>query len=95
MAERTSVAETCAPSRRAVAIACSPATPTPITKTRAAVIVPAAVIIIGKARPKVSAAAITALYPARLDWLESTSMLCARVMRGMNSIASASIPVAA
>ena len=37
--------------RRAVAIACSPATPTPITKARAAGIVPAAVIIIGKARP--------------------------------------------
>ncbi len=29
VAERTSVAETCPPSRRAVAIACSPATPTP------------------------------------------------------------------
>ena len=39
------------PRRRAVAIAWSPATPTPMTKTRAALTVPAAVIIIGKARP--------------------------------------------
>ena len=36
---------------RAVAIACSPATPTPITNALAALTVPAAVIIIGKARP--------------------------------------------
>jgi len=61
VAERTSVALTCAPSRRAVAMACSPATPAPITNTLAAETVPAAVIIIGKALPKVSAAAITAL----------------------------------
>jgi hypothetical protein len=61
VAERTSVAETCAPRRRAVAIACSPATPTPITNTRAALIVPAAVIIIGKARPYSAAASSTAL----------------------------------
>ena len=61
VAERTSVAETCAPSRRAVAIACSPATPTPITNARAALIVPAAVIIIGKARPYSAAASSTAL----------------------------------
>ena len=51
VAERTSVALTCAPSRLAVAIACRPATPTPITNTLAGLIVPAAVIIIGKARP--------------------------------------------
>ena len=51
VALRTSVALTCAPRRRAVAMACKPATPTPITKALAAVIVPAAVIIIGKARP--------------------------------------------
>ena len=61
VAERTSVAETCAPSRRAVAIACSPATPTPMMKARAAEIVPAAVIIIGKARPYSAAASSTAL----------------------------------
>src|SRR5580704_17272336 len=41
-AGRTSVAVTMAPSRRAVAIACRPATPTPITKTLAAETVPAA-----------------------------------------------------
>ena len=46
---------------RAVAIACRPATPTPITNTRAALTVPAAVIIIGKARPYSAAASITAL----------------------------------
>ena len=60
-AGRTSVALTIAPSRRAVAIACSPATPAPITSTRAGVIVPAAVIIIGKARPNSAAASSTAL----------------------------------
>jgi len=51
VAERTSVALTWAPSRFAVAIAWSPATPTPITNTLAGLTVPAAVIIIGKARP--------------------------------------------
>ena len=51
-AGRTSVAETMAPSRRAVAIACNPATPAPITKRRAGGTVPAAVIIIGKPRWK-------------------------------------------
>ena len=43
----TSVAETMAPNHLAVAIACKPATPAPITKTFAAGTVPAAVIIIG------------------------------------------------
>jgi hypothetical protein len=60
VAGRTSVAETMAPRRRAVAIACRPATPTPMTRTRAAGTVPAAVIIIGNARPKAAAASITA-----------------------------------
>ena len=50
-----------APSRRAVAMACRPATPTPMTKTRAAGTVPAAVIIIGSARAKAAAASTTAL----------------------------------
>ena len=59
-AGRTSVAVTTAPSRRAVATACRPATPAPMTKTRAAGTVPAAVIIIGMARPKCAAASITA-----------------------------------
>src|SRR5215467_4143064 len=54
-AGRTSVAVTMAPSRRAVAIACSPATPAPMTKIRAAGTVPAAVIIIGSARPSAEA----------------------------------------
>ena len=89
------MADTCAPSRRAVAIAWSPATPTPITNTRAALTVPAAVIIIGKARPYSAAASSTALYPARLDCDDRMSIDCARVMRGMNSIASASSPAAA
>ncbi len=59
-AGRTSVAVTMAPSRRAVAIACRPATPAPMTKTLAAGTVPAAVIIIGSARPNSAAASITA-----------------------------------
>ena len=49
-AGRTSKALTTAPRRRAVAIACSPATPAPSTTTRAGATVPAEVIIIGKAR---------------------------------------------
>ena len=60
-AGRTSVAVTMAPSRRAVAMAWSPATPTPITNTRAAGTVPAAVIIIGSARSNNAAASTTAL----------------------------------
>ena len=60
VAGRTSVAVTTAPRRRAVAIACRPATPTPMTNTLAAGTVPAAVIIIGSARPYSSAASITA-----------------------------------
>ena len=59
-AGRTSVAVTMPPRRRAVAIACRPATPTPITNTFAAGTVPAAVIIIGKARPNSADASITA-----------------------------------
>ena len=60
-AGRTSVASMTAPRRLAVAIACSPATPTPSTTTRAALIVPAAVISIGNRRWYLSAAIITAL----------------------------------
>ena len=41
---------TTAPSRRAVAIACSPATPAPSTSTCAGGTVPAAVMNIGKKR---------------------------------------------
>ena len=45
---RTSNAGLTAPSRRAVAIACSPATPAPSTSTFAGRTVPAAVVSIGK-----------------------------------------------
>ena len=58
---RTSDASITAPSRLAVAMACSPATPTPRITTRAALIVPAAVISIGNRRWYLSAAIITAL----------------------------------
>src|SRR5205807_3875227 len=81
-AGRTSNADTTAPSRRAVAIACSPATPAPSTSTRAGVSVPAAVTSIGKNRPAAAAASSTALYPATVACEDSTSMDCARVMRG-------------
>ncbi|GJD70455.1 hypothetical protein MMMDOFMJ_3404 [Methylobacterium gnaphalii] len=59
-AGRTSVAETTAPRRLAVAMAWRPATPTPMMKALAAGTVPAAVIIIGKALPNSAAASITA-----------------------------------
>src|ERR1700693_3024258 len=59
-AGRTSVAVTMAPRRRAVAIACRPATPAPMTKTLVAGTVPAAVIIIGSARPESAAPSIPA-----------------------------------
>ena len=60
-----SKASTLAPSLLAVAIACKPATPTPITKTFAGLRVPAAVIIIGKAVERFLADSMTATYPAR------------------------------
>ena len=60
-AGRTSNAETTAPSRRAVAIACRPATPAPMTSARTGAIVPAAVMSIGKSRGTRSAASTTAL----------------------------------
>ena len=55
-----SVAETTAPSRRAVAIACRPATPAPITNTLAGGTVPAAVISIGITRSNSARPSITA-----------------------------------
>ena len=94
-AGRTSVALTMAPRRRAVAIACNPATPAPSTNTRAGGTVPAAVIIIGMARANSAAASITALYPARFDCEERTSIDCARLILGTSSIAKASTPAAA
>jgi hypothetical protein len=56
---RTSVASITAPSRFAVAIACSPATPTPMTSTRAAFTEPAAVLSIGTNRAYSVAAILT------------------------------------
>ena len=88
-----SYAEATAPRRRAVAIACKPATPAPMMSTRPGVIVPAAVVSIGKMRGNVSAAMITALYPQIVPIEESASMLCARVVRGINSTAKEVTPV--
>jgi len=88
-----SYAEATAPSRRAVAIACNPATPAPMMSTRPGVIVPAAVVSIGKMRGKVSAAMMTALYPQMVPIEESASILCARVDRGINSTAKEVTPV--
>ncbi len=66
-------------------MACSPATPTPITNTRPGASVPAAVIIIGISFGQWLAPSSTALYPARLAWLLSTSIAWARLIRGTNS----------
>ena len=55
-AGRTSYASTTAPRRRAVAIACRPATPAPSTSTLAGATVPAAVMNSGKNRGSRSAA---------------------------------------
>ena len=52
----------------------------------AAVTVPAAVISIGKIFGSDIAASNTARYPAMVAIDDSASMLCARVMRGINSI---------
>ena len=60
-AGRTSYAPTFAPRRRAVAIACSPATPAPTMKTRAEATVPAAVMSMGNMRGEVLAARGTPL----------------------------------
>ena len=60
-AGRTSVAVTTAPIRRAVAIACRPATPAPTMNTLAGVTVPAAVIIIGSTRVYSAMASTSAL----------------------------------
>ena len=89
---RVSVASTTAPSRRAVATACSPATPPPMTKTFAGRTVPAAVVSIGKYRGSRLAAMRTALYPAMLAIEERVSIDCARVIRGIRSIANAVTP---
>ena len=92
---RTSKPATTAPRRREVAIACKPATPAPSTSTFAGATVPAAVISIGKKRGSRSAATSTALYPDTVACDESASIGCARVMRGIDSIAKAFTPRAA
>ena len=61
VAGRTSKPETTPPSRRAVAIAWSPATPAPSTSTFAGAIVPAAVVSIGRNFGSRSAAISAAL----------------------------------
>src|SRR5437870_10102553 len=66
-------------------MAWSPATPAPSTRTRAGARVPAAVTSIGKNRLVAAAARRTALYPATVAWDDSTSIGCARVIRGSNA----------
>ena len=56
---------------------------------------PAAVVIIGNKRGSASAASSTALYPQMVPIDESASMLCARVVRGINSTENDVTPVAA
>ena len=56
-------------------------------RTRDGVMVPAAVVIMGKMRGRVSATTMTALYPAMEAMAERASMLWARVVRGMSSTA--------
>ena len=51
--------------------------------------VPAAVIIMGRARGEAVAPSRTAAYPARFVWDDRASMLWVSVERGMASIASA------
>src|SRR3972149_77723 len=75
---RTSVALTLAPRRRAVAIACSPATAAPTTNTLAGGTIPAAVISIGKYLGSSAAASSTPRYPAMFACEDSVSMGWAR-----------------
>ena len=70
-----------------MAIAESPATPAPITKTFAGSTVPAAVVSMGKYLGSAFAATRTALYPAMFAMEERVSIDCARVMRGIRSVA--------
>ena len=60
----------------AVAMACKPAAPAPMTSTLAARSVPAAVMSIGKILGDCSAARMTALYPARLACDDRASIAC-------------------
>ena len=56
--------------------------------TRAGATVPAAVMNMGNMRGSVSAASSTALYPPMLAIELSASMLCAREIRGISSMAN-------
>ncbi len=89
LAGRTSYADTTAPSRLAVAIACSPATPAPSTSTRAGGTVPAAVMNSGKKRGSRVAASSTQRYPATSACEVSASIDWARLIRGTSSMANA------
>src|SRR5690606_36080301 len=64
----------------------------PITNTLAGGTVPAAVISMGKKRGRLAAARSTALYPDTVLILDSTSMLCARDILGMESMLNKVIP---
>ena len=86
---RISNASTTAPRRREVAIACKPATPAPITNTLAGLIVPAAVVNIGKNLGKAADASKTALYPPILAWEDKASITCALLVRGISSMLNA------
>src|SRR5438876_1186336 len=71
-----------APSRRAVAMAERPATPAPITKTRAGAIVPAAVGVSGYILGSGSAACSTAVSRATWAWGEGHPVLAgSRLLR--------------
>jgi hypothetical protein len=63
-----------------------------MTSARTGAIVPAAVMSIGKSRGTRSAARSTALYPATVACDERASIDCARVIRGIDSIANAVTP---
>src|SRR5688500_5181929 len=84
-----------APSRRAVAIAWSPATPAPMISTRDGAMVPAAVISIGSSLLDAVAASSTARYPATVACDDSTSIDWALVVRGTSSSAIADTPARA
>ena len=87
-AGRVSYASTTAPSRRAVPIACKPATPAPRTNTRAGVTVPAAVIISGRTSAIGSQPKARPCSPRLNSWALKRVHRLPRVMRGINSIAN-------
>ena len=68
-----------------MAMACSPATPAPMTRTLAGGTVPAAVMNIGKNLARCSAADRPARYPPTVAWEDSASIDWARLMRGSRS----------